>query len=104
MILHFSRLKEKHQVEMREQEANEAMLKQKYQDARAQMAESEATIQNMKSSMKQVELQLSHSKKLCEELLREKETMKNEARLEVQKDLSNMQKDREREIERIYCR
>lgn len=89
---------------MREQEANEALLKQKYQDARAQMAESEATVQNMKSSIKQVELQLSHSKKLCEELLREKETMKNEARKEVQKDLSNMQKDREREIERIYCR
>ncbi|XP_065083120.1 centrosomal protein of 131 kDa [Ochlerotatus camptorhynchus] len=99
-----NRLKEKHQVEMREQEANEALLKQKYQDARAQMAESEATIQNMKSSMKQVDLQLSHSKKLCEELLREKETMKNEARKEVQKDLSNIQKDREREIERIYCR
>ncbi|EAT42939.1 AAEL005590-PA [Aedes aegypti] len=99
-----NRLKEKHQVEMREQEAAEALLKQKYQDSRAQLAESEATVQNMKSSMKQVELQLSHSKKLCEELLREKESMKSEARKEVQKDLANMQKDREREIERIYCR
>ncbi|XP_062559698.1 centrosomal protein of 131 kDa isoform X2 [Armigeres subalbatus] len=99
-----NRLKEKHQVEMREQEASEALLKQKYQDTRAQLAESEATVQNMKSSIKQVELQLSHSKKLCEELLREKESMKTEARKEVQKDLANMQKDREREIERIYCR
>lgn len=91
-------------MEMREQEASEALLKQKYQDTRAQLAESEATVQNMKSSIKQVELQLSHSKKLCEELLREKESMKTEARKEVQKDLANMQKDREREIERIYCR
>ncbi|XP_055625318.1 centrosomal protein of 131 kDa isoform X2 [Toxorhynchites rutilus septentrionalis] len=98
------RLKEKHQVEMREQEASEALLKQKYQDTRAKLAETEAATQNMKASMKQLELQLNHSKKLCEDLLREKETMKDEARREVQKDLSNMQKERDREIERIYCR
>lgn len=89
---------------MHEQEANEALLKQRYQDTRAQLAESEATIQNMKSSAKQLELQLNHSKKLCDELLREKESMKAEARKEVQKDLANMQQEREREIERIYCR
>ncbi|XP_053688612.1 centrosomal protein of 131 kDa [Sabethes cyaneus] len=99
-----NRLKEKHQVEMHEQEANEALLKQRYQDTRAQLAEGEATIQNMKSSAKQLELQLNHSKKLCDELLREKESMKAEARKEVQKDLVSMQQEREREIERIYCR
>ncbi|XP_039443826.1 centrosomal protein of 131 kDa [Culex pipiens pallens] len=98
------RLKEKHQVEMREMEATEALLKQKHQDARVKLAETEATVQNMKSTAKQLELQLSHSKKMCEDLLREKEIMKEEARKEVQKDLASMQKDREREIERIYCR
>ncbi|XP_058829093.1 centrosomal protein of 131 kDa [Topomyia yanbarensis] len=99
-----NRLKEKHQVEMHEQEATEALLKQKYQDTRDKLSESEAIIQNMKSSAKQLELQLNHSKKLCEDLLREKESMKEEARKEVQKDLTNMQQEREREIERIYCR
>ncbi|XP_058465076.1 centrosomal protein of 131 kDa [Malaya genurostris] len=99
-----NRIKEKHQVEMHEQEATEALLKQKHQDTRAKLAESEATIQNMKSSVKQLELQLNHSKKLCDELLREKESMKEEARKEVQNELSNMQLDREREIEKIYCR
>lgn len=102
--IRFSRLKEKHQVEMREMEATEALLKQKHQDARVKLAETEATVQNMKSTAKQLELQLSHSKKMCEDLLREKEIMKEEARKEVQKDLASMQKDREREIERIYCR
>lgn len=85
-------------------EATEALLKQKHQDARVKLAETEATVQNMKSTAKQLELQLSHSKNMCEDLLREKEIMKEEARKEVQKDLANMQKDREREIERIYCR
>ncbi|XP_055595351.1 centrosomal protein of 131 kDa-like [Uranotaenia lowii] len=102
--LKMSRLKEKHSAELREQETAEALLKQKYQDTRTQLAESEATIQNMKSTTKQMELQLTHSKKLCDELLREKETMKDSARKEVQKDLANMQKDHDREIERIYCR
>ncbi|XP_052860961.1 centrosomal protein of 131 kDa [Anopheles cruzii] len=99
-----SRLKEKHEAEQKEAEAAEALLKQKYQDSRVKLAEAEATIQNMKASAKQTDLQLSHAKKLCDDLLREKETMRDEARREVQKDMSNMQRDREREIERIYCR
>ncbi|KFB51171.1 autotransporter adhesin [Anopheles sinensis] len=79
-------------------------MKQKYQDSRVKQAEAEATIQNMKATAKQTELQLSHAKKLCDDLLREKETMREEARREVQKDMANMQREREREIERIYCR
>ncbi|XP_058067351.1 centrosomal protein of 131 kDa [Anopheles bellator] len=99
-----SRLKEKHEAEQKQAEAAEALLKQKYQDSRVKLAEAEATIQNAKASAKQTDLQLSHAKKLCDDLLREKETMREEARREVQKDMSNMQRDREREIERIYCR
>ncbi|KFB51170.1 autotransporter adhesin precursor, putative [Anopheles sinensis] len=99
-----NRLKEKHDAEQKEAEAAEALMKQKYQDSRVKQAEAEATIQNMKATAKQTELQLSHAKKLCDDLLREKETMREEARREVQKDMANMQREREREIERIYCR
>ncbi|XP_050090552.1 centrosomal protein of 131 kDa [Anopheles aquasalis] len=99
-----NRLKEKHEAEQKEAEATEALLKQKYQDARVKLAEAEATIQNMKASAKQTDLQLNHTKKLCDDLLHEKETMREEARREVQKDMANMQREREREIERIYCR
>uniref|UniRef100_A0AAG5DIM3 5-azacytidine-induced protein 1 n=1 Tax=Anopheles atroparvus TaxID=41427 RepID=A0AAG5DIM3_ANOAO len=99
-----SRLKEKHDAEQKEAEAAEALMKQKYQDSRVKQAEAEATIQNMKATAKQTELQLSHAKKLCDDLLREKETMREEARREVQKDMANMQREREREIERIYSR
>ncbi|XP_053670179.1 centrosomal protein of 131 kDa [Anopheles nili] len=99
-----SRLKEKHEAEQKESEASEALLKQKYQDARVKLAEMEATMQNMKATAKQTDIQLDHAKKLCDDLLREKETMREEARREVQKDLTNMQREREREIERIYFR
>ncbi|XP_035892531.1 centrosomal protein of 131 kDa [Anopheles stephensi] len=99
-----SRLKEKHDAEQKEAEASEALMKQKYQDARVKLAEAEATIQNMKATAKQTEIQLNHAKKLCDDLLREKETMRDEARREVQKDMTNMQREREREIERIYFR
>uniref|UniRef100_A0A182M4F5 Centrosomal protein of 131 kDa n=1 Tax=Anopheles culicifacies TaxID=139723 RepID=A0A182M4F5_9DIPT len=99
-----SRLKEKHEAEQKEAEASEALMKQKYQDSRVKLAEAEATIQNMKATAKQTEIQLNHAKKLCDDLLQEKETMRDEARREVQKDMSNMQREREREIERIYFR
>uniref|UniRef100_A0A182QD64 Centrosomal protein of 131 kDa n=1 Tax=Anopheles farauti TaxID=69004 RepID=A0A182QD64_9DIPT len=99
-----SRLKEKHAAEQKEAEASEALLKQKYQDWRVKLAEAEATIQNMKATAKQTDIQLNHAKKLCDDLLREKETMRDEARREVQKDMANMQREREREIERIYFR
>uniref|UniRef100_A0A453YZ74 5-azacytidine-induced protein 1 n=1 Tax=Anopheles gambiae TaxID=7165 RepID=A0A453YZ74_ANOGA len=99
-----SRLKEKHEVEQKEAEASEALMKQKYQDARVKLAEAEATLQNMKATAKQTEIQLNHAKKLCDDLLQEKETMRDEARREVQKDMANMQREREREIERIYFR
>ncbi|XP_052902560.1 centrosomal protein of 131 kDa [Anopheles moucheti] len=99
-----SRLKEKHEAEQKEAEASEALMKQKYQDSRVKLAEAEATIQNMKATAKQTEIQLNHAKKLCDDLLQEKETMRDEARREVQKDMTNMQREREREIERIYFR
>uniref|UniRef100_A0A182WEB2 Centrosomal protein of 131 kDa n=1 Tax=Anopheles minimus TaxID=112268 RepID=A0A182WEB2_9DIPT len=99
-----SRLKEKHEAEQKEAEASEALMKQKYQDSRVKHAEAEATLQNMKATAKQTEIQLNHAKKLCDDLLQEKETMREEARREVQKDMTNMQREREREIERIYFR
>ncbi|XP_050079605.1 centrosomal protein of 131 kDa [Anopheles maculipalpis] len=99
-----SRLKEKHEAEQKEAEASEALMKQKYQDARVKLAEAEASIQNMKATAKQTEIQLNHAKKLCDDLLQEKEMMRDEARREVQKDMTNMQREREREIERIYFR
>uniref|UniRef100_A0A182JUB2 Centrosomal protein of 131 kDa n=1 Tax=Anopheles christyi TaxID=43041 RepID=A0A182JUB2_9DIPT len=99
-----SRLKEKHDAEQKEAEASEALMKQKYQDARVKLAEAEATLQNMKATAKQTDIQLNHAKKLCDDLLQEKETMRDEARREVQKDMANMQREREREIERIYFR
>lgn len=91
-------------MEQKEAEASEALMKQKYQDARVKLAEAEATLQNMKATAKQTEIQLNHAKKLCDDLLQEKETMRDEARREVQKDMANMQREREREIERIYFR
>uniref|UniRef100_A0A182PBW6 Centrosomal protein of 131 kDa n=1 Tax=Anopheles epiroticus TaxID=199890 RepID=A0A182PBW6_9DIPT len=98
------RIVAKHEAEQKEVEASEALMKQKYQDARVKLAEAEATLQNMKATSKQTEIQLNHAKKLCDDLLQEKETMREEARREVQKDMANMQREREREIERIYFR
>lgn len=41
---------------------------------------------------------------MCDDFIKEKETVKIEAKKEVQDELRNMQRDRETEVARIYAR
>ena len=79
-------------------------MREKHAETRNKLAEAEAAIQNLQATIKQFELQLNHSKKLCDELLNEKENMKEQARNEIQNELKTIKKERESEIERIYSR
>lgn len=58
-------MKEKYEHEIRDLENSETGLKDKYIDVRTRLAESEANNQNLKAIATQMELQLSHSTKVC---------------------------------------
>lgn len=58
-------MKEKYEHEIRELENSEKGLKDKYIEARTRLAESDANSQNLKAVVTQMELQLSHSTKVC---------------------------------------
>lgn len=58
-------MKEKYEHEIRELENSEKGLKDKYIDSRTRLVESDANNQNMKAMVTQMELQLSHSTKVC---------------------------------------
>lgn len=59
-------MKEKYEHEIRELETSEKGLKDKYIEARTRLAESDANSQNLKAVVTQMELQLSHTTKVCE--------------------------------------
>lgn len=63
-------MKEKYEHEIRELENSEKGLKDKYIETRTRLAESEANNQNLKAVVTQMELQLSHSTKVCSCLFR----------------------------------
>lgn len=58
-------MKEKYEHEIRELENSEAGLKDKYIDTRTRLAESDANNQNLKAVVTQLELQLTHTTKVC---------------------------------------
>lgn len=64
LIHNFSRLKSQYENELRELERAERLSRDKYTDCRSKLAESEASIQNLQATTKQLELQLSHLQKV----------------------------------------
>lgn len=99
-----SRLRDKYEKEINVLESSENSLKEKYIETRTKLGESEASIQNMQATLKQLEIQLNHSKKMCDEFIEEKENLKETARNDVKAELKNLHKERENEIQRIYAR
>ncbi|KAL7052730.1 hypothetical protein ACKWTF_004984 [Chironomus riparius] len=99
-----NRMKEKYEHEIRELENSEKVLKDKYIEARTRLAESEANVQNLKSMVTQMELQLNHLTKLCEKYTAEKDNLKEEAHKEIKTELQTINKEHEMEIQRIYSR
>lgn len=60
----FSRLKTQYENELREMERTQMASRDKYAEMRTTIAEGEASIQNFQATVKQLELQLEHSKKV----------------------------------------
>lgn len=64
MVMAFRRLKEKYENDLQTLEQTERLTREKYNETRTKLAESEANKQNMQSTVKQLELQLSHAQKV----------------------------------------
>lgn len=60
----YRRFKEKYEKDLQNLEQNERVSREKYNETRTKLAECEANKQNMQSTVKQLELQLSHTQKV----------------------------------------
>lgn len=58
------KLKEKYEEDLKELEAMEKALRDKFNDARGKLAESDAQVKNYGAEIKQLEIELEHSKKV----------------------------------------
>lgn len=58
------RLKDKYENDLQNLEQTERLSREKYNETRTQLAECEANKQNLQSTVKQLELQLSHVQKV----------------------------------------
>ncbi|GAB0097121.1 Centrosomal protein of 131 kDa [Sergentomyia squamirostris] len=98
------RLKEKYETELKELERSETSAREKYLETRHRLAETEATVQNMQAMLKQTDIELSHCRKMRDDCMTEKETLKESLREEVAQESKTIQKERDAEIQRIYAR
>lgn len=98
------RIKEKFEIDLKELEIAEARAREKYLETRHRLAETEALVQNMQSSIKQLEIELSHSKRMCNEFIMEKDKILDGAKKEIHQEVDTMKKEHGSEIQRIYSR
>lgn len=102
--LKLRRMKDKFEIDLKELEVAENKSREKYLETRTRLAESEGSVQNLRTTVKQLEVELSHAKKLCNEFISEKESILDKARADVRSEMENKRKEHEEEIQRIYSR
>lgn len=102
--LKLRRMKDKFEIDLKELEVAESRSREKYLETRHRLAECDGTMQNMQTTIKQLEIELGHSKKLCNEFITERDKIHERARDETRSEMEAKRKEHEDEIQRIYSR
>lgn len=102
--LKLRRMKDKFEIDLKEMEVAESRSREKYLETRHRLAECDGTMQNMQTTIKQLEIELGHSKKLCNEFITERDKIHERARDETRSEMEAKRKEHEDEIQRIYSR
>ncbi|XP_073845616.1 centrosomal protein dilatory isoform X2 [Musca autumnalis] len=99
-----SRLREKYEKDLQELENLEKSVRDKYNDTRSKLAESDAQVRNFQAEVKQLQIELDHSKKMSSELLMERDQLRENLRNEVQSEVQALKMERDEEIQKIHKR
>lgn len=102
--LKLRRMKDKFEIDIKELEVAESKAREKYLETRHRLAECDGNMQNMQATIKQLEIELAHSKKLCNEFIIEKKTIHEQAKEDVRSEMDTKLKEHDDEIQRIYSR
>lgn len=102
--LKMRRMRDKFEIDLKELEVAESKCREKYLETRHRLAECDGSRQNMQTTIKQLEIELGHSKKLCNEFMLEKDTIYERAREEIRSEMESKRREHEEEIQNIYSR
>uniref|UniRef100_A0A0K8V8E0 5-azacytidine-induced protein 1 n=1 Tax=Bactrocera latifrons TaxID=174628 RepID=A0A0K8V8E0_BACLA len=99
-----NRLKEKYEKDLQLIENAERSLREKYTDTRSSLAEADAKVRNSEAEIKQLQMELEHSKKMCNDFLAERDQLRDNLRNEVQSEVAVIKSERDTEIQKIHKR
>uniref|UniRef100_A0A1A9WWU9 Centrosomal protein of 131 kDa n=1 Tax=Glossina brevipalpis TaxID=37001 RepID=A0A1A9WWU9_9MUSC len=99
-----SRLKEKYEKDLQEAETVEKSIREKFTTTRNKLAESDAQVKNLQADIKQMQMELEHSKKMCKDFLNEREQLREHLKSELQNDMQGFKNERDQEIQQIHKR
>ncbi|XP_017476876.1 PREDICTED: centrosomal protein of 131 kDa [Rhagoletis zephyria] len=99
-----NRLKEKYEKDLELVDNAERVLREKFTETRSSLAEADAQVRNSEAEIKQLKMELEHSKKMCNDFLAERDQLRDNLRNEVQSEVSAVKMERDNEIQKIHKR
>uniref|UniRef100_A0A0A1XT81 5-azacytidine-induced protein 1 n=1 Tax=Zeugodacus cucurbitae TaxID=28588 RepID=A0A0A1XT81_ZEUCU len=99
-----NRLKEKYEKDLQLVENAERSLREKFTDTRSSLAEADAKVRNSEAEIKQLKMELEHSKKMCNDFLADRDQLRDNLRNEIQSEVAVIKSERDNEIQKIHKR
>ncbi|XP_001360940.2 centrosomal protein of 131 kDa [Drosophila pseudoobscura] len=99
-----ARLKEKYEKDLTLAESVEKSLREKYAETRSKLAEADAQVRNSQAEVQQLQLELSHSKKMCGDIIGERDKLRENLNADIQSELSVLSERHKQEMEQLQKR
>ncbi|XP_034650748.1 centrosomal protein of 131 kDa isoform X2 [Drosophila subobscura] len=99
-----ARLKDKYEKDLTLAESVEKSLREKYAETRGKLAEADAQVRNSQAEVQQLQLELSHSKKMCGDIISERDRLRDNLNADIQSELSVLSERHKQEMEQLQKR
>ncbi|XP_017045402.1 centrosomal protein of 131 kDa [Drosophila ficusphila] len=99
-----TRLKEKHEKDLALAESVEKSLREKYAETRGKLAEADAQVRNSQAEVQQLQLELGHSKKMCGDIIMERDRLRENLNADIQSELGVLSERHKQEMEQLQKR
>ncbi|KAH8254369.1 hypothetical protein KR032_009690, partial [Drosophila birchii] len=99
-----ARLKEKYEKDLVLAENVEKSLREKYAETRGKLAEADAQVRNSQAEVKQLQLELGHSKKMCGDIISERDRLRDNLNADIQGELAVLTERHKQEMDQLQKR
>lgn len=82
----------------------EKSLREKYAETRTKLAESDAQVRNCQAEVQQLQLELSHSKKMCGDFINERDKLRDNLHTDIQNEVALLNERHKQEMDQLQKR